>query len=257
MNPAELHRVESAVMTGAPSNFGLDREAEPKATSDTHLIRSAQQGDEAAFAALFNMHKRRVYSLCLRMTRDATEAEDLCQEAFLQVFRRISTFRSESKFSTWLHRVAVNVVLMHLRKKSRQPIPLVEIDISQEQPDEREYGEDDWRLLGTVDRISLERAIQRLPRGYRTAFVLFDVEGLEHTEIAEMMNWSVGNSKSQLHKARLKLRELLRSGRGRSTSRRSATEVSLPNKRKRNAAGRELRKVGAGSKKMLYESTAL
>lgn len=182
-----------------------------RATSE--LIERAQNGDEEAFAALFEAHKRRVYSLCLRMTGDTAEAEDLSQEAFLQLFRKISTFRGESAFSTWLHRMVVNVVLMHLRKKGLQQVSLDEVDNSQDEPVKREYGDDDKRLLHSIDRITLSRAIEGLPPGYRAVLVLHDVEGYEHNEIAQILNCSVGNSKSQLHKARLKLREVLRSQR--------------------------------------------
>lgn len=144
------------------------------------------------------------------MTGDTAEAEDLTQEAFLQLFRKIASFRGESAFSTWLHRLVVNVVLMRLRKKGIQKVSLDEVDNSQEEPVKREYGEDDRRLLGSIDRIVLNDAIENLPPGYKAIFVLHDVEGYEHNEIAEIMNCSVGNSKSQLHKARLKLREVLR-----------------------------------------------
>ena len=190
--------------------MSLEPKQAPKATSETQLIVRAQRGDEEAFAALFEIHKRRVYSLCLRMTGDVPEAEDLAQEAFLQLFRKIATFRGESAFSTWLHRLVVNVVLMHLRKKGLQQVPLEETDKSQEDAVKREYGDDDRRLLGSIDRLALARAIEQLPPGYRSVFVLHDVEGYEHNEIAQIMNCSVGNSKSQLHKARLKLREALR-----------------------------------------------
>ena len=190
--------------------MSLEHNLAPKATSETQLIARAQRGDEEAFAALFEMHKRRVYSLCLRMTGDATEAEDLAQDAFLQLFRKIATFRGESAFSTWLHRLVVNVVLMHLRKKGLQQVPLEEMDNAQEDAVKREYGDDDRRLLGSIDRLVLARAIEQLPPGYRSVFVLHDVEGYEHNEIAQIMDCSVGNSKSQLHKARLKLREALR-----------------------------------------------
>ncbi len=144
------------------------------------------------------------------MTGNTAEAEDLSQEAFMQLFRKVSTFRGESAFSTWLHRLAVNVVLMHLRKKGLQQVSLDEMDTSQEEPVKRDYGEKDRRLLGTVDRLSLESAIRELPPGYRAVFVLHDIEGYEHNEIAQIMDCSVGNSKSQLHKARMKLREWLR-----------------------------------------------
>lgn len=190
----------------------------PKAASETQLIAQAQRGGEAAFAELFEAHKRRVYSLCLRMTSNTAEAEDLTQEAFLQLFRKIGTFRGESAFSTWLHRLVVNVVLMHLRKKGLQQVSLDEVDAGQEEPVKRDYGDDDRRLMGSVDRISLGRAIAELPPGYRAVFILHDVEGYEHNEIAQIMNCSIGNSKSQLHKARMKLREWLRDDRRRSVS---------------------------------------
>ena len=190
------------------------KRAASKAASETQLVARAQQGEEEAFAALFEMHKRRVYSLCLRMTGNTAEAEDLTQEAFLQLFRKIGTFRGESAFSTWLHRLSVNVVLMHLRKKGLQQISLDEVDSSQDEPVKRDYGDNDRRLMGSVDRISLTQAIAELPHGYRTVFVLHDIEGYEHNEIAEIMKCSVGNSKSQLHKARMKLRDWLRQNEG-------------------------------------------
>lgn len=184
-------------------------QAGPKAASESDLIGRAQRGEEAAFAELFEAHKRRIYSLCLRMTGDTTEAEDLTQEAFLRVFLKISTFRGESAFSTWLHRLAVNVVLMRLRRKRLQEVSLDEIDTSGEEPRKREYGEDDHRLKGCLDRISLTRGIATLPPGYRKVFLLHDVEGHEHEEIARILNCTVGNCKSQLHKARQRLRRWL------------------------------------------------
>ncbi|MBI2815643.1 MAG: sigma-70 family RNA polymerase sigma factor [Acidobacteria bacterium] len=177
---------------------------------EANAIEEAKKGSAAAFEYLYEKHKRRVYSLCLRMTGDTAEAEDLTQEAFLQMFRKIGTFRGESAFSTWLHRLAVNLVLMRLRKKN---VLTSSLDEAQGQdPGEnrvREYGAADVVLTGAVDRVTLERAIEALPAGYRTIFHLHDVEGYEHKEIAGMIGCSVGNSKSQLHKARMKLRELL------------------------------------------------
>jgi RNA polymerase sigma-70 factor (ECF subfamily) len=179
--------------------------------TEAEAIERAKQGDAQAFEFLYNLHKRRVYSLCLRMTGNTASAEDLTQEAFLQLFRKIGTFRGESAFSTWLHRMSVNVVLMQLRKKN---LPLVPIDETFEGDEEgtvkKEPGAADERLAGSIDRLRLQRAVDELPPGYRTIFVLHDVEGYEHNEIAEMVGCSIGNSKSQLHKARLKLRELLR-----------------------------------------------
>jgi RNA polymerase sigma-70 factor, ECF subfamily len=177
---------------------------------DSDVIRRAQQGDSDAFAALFHAHKARIYSLCLRMTNNAAEAEDLTQDAFLQVFRKITTFRGDSAFSTWLHRIAVNTVLMHFRKKSLCQVSLDEpYSNSDGAKIRREYGTKDNRLAGCVDRVALAWAIKELPHGYRTIFLLHEVEGYEHQEIAEMLGCSVGNSKSQLHKAKLRIRELL------------------------------------------------
>ena len=174
------------------------------------VVKRAQQGDSDAFATLFHAHKARIYSVCLRMTNNAAEAEDLTQDAFLQVFRKIATFRGDSAFSTWLHRIAVNTVLMHFRKKSLCQVSLDEpYSNSDGAKIRREYGTKDNRLAGCVDRVALASAIKELPHGYRTIFLLHEVEGYEHQEIAEMLGCSVGNSKSQLHKAKLRIRELL------------------------------------------------
>jgi len=179
--------------------------------SEAEAIRRAQRGDAAAFERIYQLHSRRVYSLCLRMVSNTAEAEDLTQEAFLQLFRKISSFRGESAFSTWLHRLAVNVVLMKLRKKRMPESSLEEAT----EPDEesggprRDFGAHDLRLSGSVDRVNLQRAVDQLPPGYRAIFVLHDVQGYEHNEIADIMGCSIGNSKSQLHKARMRLRELL------------------------------------------------
>ncbi len=187
------------------------RRTESGGLTEADAIRLAQRGDAAAFEYLYRMHNRRVYSLCLRMVGNTAEAEDLAQEAFLQLFRKIQTFRGESAFSTWLHRLAVNVVLMKLRKKT-----LAETSLDEEtEPDEetggprRDIGGPDQLLTGSIDRVNLQRAVEELPPGYRTVLVLHDVQGYEHNEIAEIMGCSIGNSKSQLHKARMRLRELL------------------------------------------------
>ena len=147
------------------------------------------------------------------MTANTAAAEDLTQEAFLQLFRKIGTFRGESAFSTWLHRMAVNVVLMQLRKKGLPVVALEENIETEEEAPRKELGADDPRLAGSIDRMLLERSIASLPPGYRMIFLLHDVEGYEHNEIAEMVGCSIGNSKSQLHKARMKLREILKTSR--------------------------------------------
>jgi len=179
--------------------------------SEAQAIEQAKVGDPYAFEQLYGLHKRRVYSLCLRMTGNTAEAEDLTQEAFLQLYRKIGTFRGESAFSTWLHRLSVNVVLMHLRKKGLPEVSLEEtLEPQQEDGPKKDIGVRDNVLAGSIDRVNLERAIENLPPGYRIIFVLHDIEGYEHNEIAEMMGCSIGNSKSQLHKARMKLRDLLK-----------------------------------------------
>jgi RNA polymerase sigma-70 factor (ECF subfamily) len=173
-------------------------------------IKRAQKGDGAAFETLYHLHKKRVYSLCLRMTGSTAEAEDLAQEAFMQLFRKISTFRGESAFTTWLHRLTVNVVLMHLRKKQPDQMSIDEtVEVADEMAPPRELEDKDLRLAGSVDRVNLERAISNLPAGYRTIFILHDIEGYEHNEIAKILGCSIGNSKSQLHKARMRLRNLV------------------------------------------------
>jgi RNA polymerase sigma-70 factor, ECF subfamily len=195
----------------ATGQLARQRPAQPVAWTEAEAIRLAQAGNAAAFEFLYQLHSRRVYALCLRMVGNPADAEDLMQEAFLQLFRKIGTFRGESAFSTWLHRMTVNVVLMRLRKKSLPTDSLEEtLDPEGESSGpKRDVGAPDLRLSGAVDRVNLERSIEKLPPGYRTVFVLHDVQGYEHNEIAGIMGCSVGNSKSQLHKARTRLRELL------------------------------------------------
>ena len=199
---------EEAAQGAATGKSTASTAAQP---ADADVLARAQAGDHEAFAQLYTLHKRRIYSLCLRMVGNVAEAEDLTQEAFLQLHRKIATFRGDSAFSTWLHRLAINVVLMHLRKRG---LALVSLDEAMEPaPEERpgrSFGAADLALAGAIDRMALERAIDALPAGYRLIFVLHDVEGYEHNEIAAMLDCSIGNSKSQLHKARLKLRDALR-----------------------------------------------
>ncbi len=179
-------------------------------SNEAELIERAKQGDAQAFQALYDKHRRRVYSLCLRMTANTAEAEDLTQEAFLQLYRKVGTFRGESAFSTWLHRLSVNVVLMQLRRKSLPVVSLEETTQGEEDTPKKDFGAEDLALAGSIDRLQLQKAVDDLPPGYRTIFVLHDVEGYEHNEIATIVGCSIGNSKSQLHKARMKLRDLLK-----------------------------------------------
>ena len=181
----------------------------PAKASISGLTLTASGGDTAAFVELFNAYKVRIYSLCLRMTNNSAEAEDLTQDAFLQVFRTLPTFRGESALSTWLYRIAVNTVLMHLRKRVVCRVSFDDCEEGDESVLRRQYGCKDSRLSGAVDRIAITRALKELPSGYRTMFLLHEVQGYEHQEIAKLLDCSAGNSKSQLHKAKVRIRQIL------------------------------------------------
>ena len=175
--------------------------------NDVVLAQKSADGDTAAFEELYHRHFRRVYALCLRMTGNPEQAEDLTQDVFIQLFNKIGSFRGDSAFTTWLHRMTVNQVLMYFRKRSTKS-EMTAID--DETPDQIVRGTENPNAMPVIDRIALEKAVQQLPPGYRTVFILHDVEGYEHEEIARMMGVAEGTSKSQLHKARLKLRNLIR-----------------------------------------------
>ena len=190
------------------SNYknGATGESKLAPLSDHALALAAGKGDTGAFEQLYERHNRRVYSLCLRMTQNVAEAEDLAQEAFIQLFRKIGSFRGDSAFTTWLHRLVVNQVLMHFRKRS---VKLERTTEEGETPEQVVRGTENPNKMRVLDRISLDHALKQLPPGYRSVFVLHDIEGHEHEEIAKILGVAVGTSKSQLHKARMKLRRLL------------------------------------------------
>lgn len=174
--------------------------------TDFSLAQRAAGGDIASFEELYQRHHRRVYSVCMRMLQNATEAEDLTQEVFIQLYRKIGSFRGDSAFTTWLHRMTVNQVLMHFRKRN------VKYERTTEEGDtpvQVVVGTENQSKMPIVDKIALDNAIKQLPNGYRNVFVLHDIEGYEHEEVARILGCSVGTSKSQLHKARLKMRKLL------------------------------------------------
>ena len=196
----------TCVITSARA-VGEASQAIPDAIST--LVSRAQDGDREAFATLFELHKKKVYSICLRMTGNVAEAEDLTQDAFLQVFCKLASFRGDSLFSTWLYRIAVNTVLMTLRRKRFRQVSLDEPIPMDSSGAQRELRHDDLDLLGAVDRIALASALRELPPGCRMIFLLHEVQGYEHHEIAKLLRCSVGNSKSQLHKARWKMRAVL------------------------------------------------
>ena|SRR5688572_18138909 len=195
-------------------------ETERGKASDYELAQRAAAGEMLAFEELYARHNRRVYSLCLRMTANTAEAEDLSQEVFIQLHRKVGSFRGESAFTTWLHRLTVNQVLMHFRRRG---VRMEQTTEDGEAPVQVVRGTEDPGRMPVVDRIALDKAVGSLPPGYRTVFVLHDVEGHEHEEIARLLGCSVGTSKSQLHKARMKLRSLLVNGK---TRRKRASNVA-------------------------------
>jgi RNA polymerase sigma-70 factor (ECF subfamily) len=187
-----------------------ERAAEPERANPR---RESAPADLKDFERIYRLYVPRVYRTCLRMVGNPADAEELTQDVFLQVFRKLDTYRGESAFSTWLHRVAVNTVLMRLRKKRGHLEVSLENVVETEEGSEMpaaQFGVDDPGLLGAVDRLGLERAIIRLPVSQRLAFVLHDVEGYSYEEIAAMTDCTVESAKYRLHSARVTLRGLLR-----------------------------------------------
>ncbi|HUZ45717.1 MAG TPA: RNA polymerase sigma factor [Terriglobia bacterium] len=181
--------------------------------TQSDLPRQSNQALVDEFEDLYRTYRSRVWALCLRMTGNPDDAEDLTQETFIRMFQKLDTFRGESAVCTWLRRIAINVVLLRFQKASwrreRSIEGLTGVDPITGCPRKMEFGCVDPQLTGAVDRITLQRAIDQLPPGFKAVFILHDIEGYEHIEISELMGCSVGTSKSQLHKARFKLRELL------------------------------------------------
>jgi len=176
--------------------------------SDHALARAAASGVMTALGDLYERHNRRVYAVCLNMTHNSAEAEDLTQEVFVHLVSKIGSFRGESQFSTWLHRLTVNLVLMHFRRRAARRDQTPEALESVK----RRFAPD-WQPAGAriADRIALDSAVAQLPTGCRSVFLLYDLVGYKHHEIAELLGVSVGTSKSQLHKARLRMRRMMRS----------------------------------------------
>ncbi len=184
--------------TGSDPNGSADT---PGGSVET-LVARAQGGDAEAFEDLYRRYVSRVYAVCLRLTADTGDAERLTQDAFVQAWRKLGTYRAEAAFSTWLHRLAVNTVWQDRRASRRRRTRIITTDAAA-------------ILDGRVEpppsgaAIDLERAVAALPERARMVFVLHDVEGYRHEEIAEMMNTSVGTSKAQLHRARALLRKAI------------------------------------------------
>lgn len=175
------------------------------ALSDFELTQAIGRGVVSNIGDLYERHKPLVYALCLRMTGNITEAEDLTQEIFVELLSKVGSFRGESQFTTWLYRFTTNYVLMYFRRatRRREKFPYLEDQLFVARRLTVSHGPQ------FVDRIALESAMAQLPAGSRSVFLKFDVEGYNHEEIAGIFGCSIGNSKSQLHKARRKLRKLL------------------------------------------------
>lgn len=180
----------------------------PESSAVTEAIRLVRQGDREAFALIHRSYSEFVRRVCLRMLRDPSEAEDAAQDVFFRVFLKINTFRGESAFSSWLYRLTTNIVLMRFRRNKHNWTSLGECSVDDSE-DSSEIGATDRHLSGIAAWIDLQAAIDVLPDGYKAAFILHDMQGYDHKEIAAICGYSVGNSKSQLHKARRRLRKLL------------------------------------------------
>ncbi|MCS6874879.1 MAG: RNA polymerase sigma factor [Pyrinomonadaceae bacterium] len=202
MTARTLDYIQDFAATGVEQNL-----QSLESSNDIDLAKLAAEGNMEAFEELYSRHYRKVYALCFRMLQNTAEAEDLTQDVFIQLHRKIGSFRGESAFTTWLHRLTINQVLMHFRKR----IVKYEKTASDEesQPVQITPGTENHNRMSVFDRIALEEAIAELPEGYRKVFLLHDVEGFEHEEIARILGCSVGTSKSQLHKARAKLKRIL------------------------------------------------
>jgi len=175
---------------------------------DETLVARCRKGDVPAFEELYKRHSSRLYSVAYRMTGSAADAEDLLQDIFLQVYRRIDSYRGEAALGTWLHRLAVNACLDFLRSKQGHRRQVTD---SLDEPDASEpVAHASWRPDAVLSRLDLERAVAQLPPSYRRAFLLHDVEGLEHHEVSDALGIAEGTSKSLVHKARMRLRTLLR-----------------------------------------------
>jgi RNA polymerase sigma-70 factor (ECF subfamily) len=174
--------------------------------SDYKLARAVANGNVNALGELYQRHYRQVYAVCLGMMRNPTDAEDLTQDVFVHLVRKIGSFRGDSRFSTWLHRLTVNLVLMHMRRPMRREQTTSDYDNVEAMAPRVK----DRAPVQILDRITLQLAVGQLPRGCRAVFVLFAIGGYKHDEIAKMLGCSEGTSKSQLHRARTKLKRILK-----------------------------------------------
>ncbi len=173
---------------------------------DNELVSRAVKGDTAAFEEIHRRYRRLVYAIALRMTGNPADAEDLAQDSFIALMQKMGSFRGEASFTSWLYRLTINQVLMHFRRRKYRP---EDQTFDGRMPERSAGGAVTARSFAVLDRIAIDRAVSALPPGYRAVFILHDIEGYEHKEIAQMMGCRVGTAKSQLHRARAKLRALL------------------------------------------------
>lgn len=202
-----LKGMRSAQATATNSCY--DARMEKHGSDEKDLVRRAQAGNVRAFEALYRDNIGRIYALCLRMAGDAAEADELTQQAFVRAWEKLGSFRGDSAFSSWLHRLTVNVVLGSWRKRGRRQEQVVPFEALHE--DDTDFPEPTAATTPTArgQRVDLERAIATLPDGARTVFVLYELEGYTHQEIAELTGLAVGTSKAQLHRAKQLLRKEL------------------------------------------------
>lgn len=194
-------------LSQAPPSLVADPTIPASATqTDFELAVSAGRGNMSAFEKLYQRHHRRVYSICLKMMRNHAEAEDLTQDVFIQLHRKVVSFKGKSAFTTWLHSLTVNQVRMYYRKRR---VKLEKTTDDGTLPDRITTGSANPDRMQITDKLALDDAINQLPDGYRNVFVLHDVEGFDHYEVSRILGCSIGTSKSQLHKARIKLRKLI------------------------------------------------
>jgi RNA polymerase sigma-70 factor (ECF subfamily) len=176
---------------------------------EAEAIEKARNGDVTGYESLYHLHRSRVYSLCLRFTGNAPDAEDLAQEVFLQVYRKISTFRGDAKFGSWLYRVAVNLAMMHFRRRRPREVSLNIPETLKPDSMQSWLHNQFWTSSFLVERVALGRALGSLSKARRSVVLLHDVNGFTHREVARRLGVASGTSKSQLHKAHVELRYIL------------------------------------------------
>jgi RNA polymerase sigma-70 factor, ECF subfamily len=203
----------------------------PKAVVEMNLVaEKAKNGDRSAFEKLYTLYKTPVYALCLRLTRDVLDAEDLTQEVFMQVYRKVNTFRGEAAFGSWLYRVAINVTMMHLRKRRLHDLPLDVLE-PESRPLSSTSPPGSCNPCDPVERISLLRAVCGLSKNGRIQVLLHDLKGLSHQEVSECLGVNVNTSKAQLYRAHRELRDILNGSQiqaHRRITRHGAKQLRLP-----------------------------